>query len=134
MTLQEARQQVDACELQITTAYSDLKSAVRDMGSACDSAEWDAELQIRRASQRETSRRVIKDLMISVLMVLFGFILSFAVPLLGGVLIFVGIFGVYIAFQSGPFGANKEIEEANGAKNGFYSRESSLNSILDDNI
>lgn len=108
MTSQEARQQVEACERQITDAYSNLRDAVRSVGSSTTQA----------ASSKATTNTLL-PLIISVL----GIILFFSSHPVWGVLLIIA--GIVIAY-------NIDQAEAS-ALNMVKNRQKNLNSILDDN-
>ncbi len=108
MTSQEARQQVEACECQITDAYSNLRDAVRSVGSSAT-----------QAASSKTTTSTLMPLIIS----LFGLILCFAShPVWGILLIILGIVIAYNMYQS-----------AASVLNMVENRQKNLNSILDDN-
>jgi len=86
MTSQEARQQLNACESQITGTYSNLRDAARSMGSSA-----------AQAASSKTTMSTLWPLIIS----LFGLILCFAShPVWGVILIIVGIVIAYNTHQS----------------------------------
>lgn len=86
MTSQEARQQLDACESQITGTYSNLRDAARSMGSSAT-----------QAASSKTTTSTLLPLIIS----LFGLISCFAShPVWGVILIIVGIVIAYNTHQS----------------------------------
>lgn len=83
MTSQEARQQVDACEDQITSTYLNLRDAAKSMGLS--------------AVQAQSSRTTIIT-MLPLSISLIGLILCFAShPVWGVILIIAGIFFAYSA-------------------------------------
>lgn len=86
MTSQEARQQLDACESQITGTYSNLRDAARSMGSSA-----------AQAASSKTTMSTLLPLIIS----LFGLILcSASHPVWGVILIIVGIVIAYNTHKS----------------------------------
>lgn len=102
MTSQEARQQLNACESQITGTYSNLRDAARSMGSSTAQA----------ASSKATMNTLL-PLIIS----LFGLILCFASqPVWGVTLIIVGIVIAYKTHQSAA-SVQKEVERQVGYLN-----------------
>lgn len=103
MTSQEARQKVNTCENQITSTYSNLCSAARNVGASAS-----------QAASSEMTKSTLFPLIISVL----GLILCLALHLvvLGVVLIIVGIF---IAYNSNELAApvQKKVETQVGYLN-----------------
>lgn len=96
MTSQEARQQLDACESQITGTYSNLRDAARNMGSSA-----------AQAASSKTTMSTLLPLIIS----LFGLILCSAPhPVLGVILIIVGIVIAYNTHQSAA-SVQKNVEQ-----------------------
>lgn len=101
MTLQEARQQVNACERQITNTYSNLWGAAKSMGSS--------------ASQAASSKTIVSTLL-PLIISLFGSILCIAyhsrwvVILIGVVLIILGIVIAYNTHQSAA-SVQKNVEQ-----------------------
>ena len=85
MTSQEARQQLNACESQITGTYSNLRDAARSMGASAS-----------QAASSKTAMSTLLPLIIS----LFGLILCLSHPVWGVILIIVGIVIAYITYQS----------------------------------
>lgn len=108
MTSQEARQQLNACESQITGTYSNLCDAARSMGSSA-----------AQAASSKTTMSTLLPLIIS----LFGLILCFAShPIWGVIFIIVGIVIAYNTHQSAA-SVQKNVEQ----------QERSLNNTLDRN-
>ena len=96
MTSQEARQQLNACESQITGTYSNLRDAARSMGSSA-----------AQAASSETTMSTLLPLIIS----LFGCSLCYASSPVGGVILtIVGIVFVYITHQSAA-SVQKDVEQ-----------------------
>ena len=96
MTSQEARQQLDACESQITGTYSNLRDAARSMGSSA-----------AQAASSQTTMSTLLPLIIS----LFGLIICFVShPVLGVLLIIVGIVIAYETHQSAA-SVQKNVEQ-----------------------
>ena len=96
MTSQEARQQLDACESQITGTYSNLRDAARSMGSSA-----------AQAASSKTTMSTLLPLIIS----LFGLILCSASHPVGGVdLIIVGIVIAYNTHKSAA-SVQKNVEQ-----------------------
>ena len=96
MTSQEARQQLNACESQITGTYSNLRDAARSMGSSA-----------AQAASSQTTMSTLLPLIIS----LFGLILCFVFhPVLGVLLIIVGIVIAYETHQSAA-SVQKNVEQ-----------------------
>lgn len=115
MTSQEARQQVDACEHQITGTYSNLRNAARSMGSSA-----------AQAASSKTSTSTLLPLIIS----LFGLILCFASHpiwgiLLGILLIIVGIVIAYNTHQSAA-SVQKNVEQQVGYLNNTLDSNSKI--------
>ncbi len=102
MTSQEARQQVDACERQITGTYSNLRDAARSMGSSAVQAQ-----------SSSTTTKTMLPLIIS----LIGLFLCFAShPVWGVLLIIAGIFFAYTAHDSAA-SVQKNVEQQVGYLN-----------------
>lgn len=102
MTSQEARQQLNACESQITGTYSNLRDAARSMGSSAS-----------QAASSKTTMSTLLPLIIS----LFGLILCFASHSVWGViLIIVGIVIAYNTHQSAA-SVQKNVEQQVGYLN-----------------
>ena len=102
MTSQEARQQLNACESQITGTYSNLRDAARSMGSS-----------VAQAASSKTTMSTLLPLIIS----LFGLILCFAPhPVWGVILIIVGIVIAYNTHQSAA-SVKKNVEQQVGYLN-----------------
>lgn len=96
MTSQEARQQLNACESQITGTYSNLRDAARSMGSSA-----------AQAASSQTTMSTLLPLIIS----LFGLIICFVShPVLGVLLIIVGIVIAYETHQSAA-SVQKNVEQ-----------------------
>ena len=95
MTSQEARQQLDACESQITGTYSNLRDAARNMGSSA-----------AQAASSKTTMSTLLPLIIS----LFGLFLSASHPFWGIILI---IMGIVIAYNTNKLAASvqKDVEQ-----------------------
>lgn len=102
MTSQEARQQLNACESQITGTYSNLRDAARSMGSSAS-----------QAASSNTTMSTLLPLIIS----LFGLFLCFAShPVWGVILIIVGIVIAYNAHQLAA-SVQKNVEQQVGYLN-----------------
>ena len=102
MTSQEARQQLNACESQITGTYSNLRDAARSMGSSA-----------AQAASSKTTMSTLLPLIIS----LFGLILcSASHPGWGVILIIVGIVIAYNTHQSAA-SVQKYVEQQVGYLN-----------------
>lgn len=109
MTLQEASQQLNVCESQITGTYSNLCDAARSMGSSA-----------AQAASSKTTMSTLLPLIIS----LFGLILCCAShPVWGVILIMVGIAIAYNTYQSAA-SVQKNVEQQVGY----------LNNTLDSNL
>lgn len=95
MTSQEARQQLDACESQITGTYSNLRDAARNMGSS--------------AAQAASSKTTMSTLL-PLIIPLFGLFLSASHPFWGIILI---IMGIVIAYNTNKLAASvqKDVEQ-----------------------
>lgn len=95
MTSQEARQQLDACESQITGTYSNLRDAARNMGSSA-----------AQAASSKTTMSTLLPFIIS----LFGLFLSASHPFWGIILI---IMGIVIAYNTNKLAASvqKDVEQ-----------------------
>lgn len=103
MTSQEARQQLNACESQITGTYSNLRDAARSMGSS---------------AAQEASSKTTMSTLLPLIISLFGLILCFASshPVWGVILIIVGIVIAYNTHQSAA-SVQKNVEQQVGYLN-----------------
>ena len=116
MTSQEAKQQLNACESQITGTYSNLRDAARSMGSSAS-----------QAASSKTTMSTLLPLIIS----LFGLILCFAshpvwgVILIGVILIIVGIVIAYNTHQSAA-SVQKNVEQQVGYLNNTLDSNSKI--------
>ena len=111
MTSQEARQQLNACESQITGTYSNLRDAARSMGSSAS-----------QAASSKTTMSTLLPLIIS----LFGLILCFpSHPVWGVILIIVGIVIAYNTHQSAA-SVQKNVEQQVGYLNNTLDSNSKI--------
>lgn len=111
MTSQEARQQVDTCERQITGTFSNLKGAARSMGSS--------------AVQAQSSNTTTKT-MLPLIISLIGLFLCIAShPVLGVLAIIAGIFFAYDAHDSAA-SVQKKVEEQVGYLNNTLDSNSKI--------
>lgn len=111
MTSQEARQQLNTCESQITGTYSNLRDAARSMGASTS-----------RAASSKTTTSTLLPLLIS----LFGLILCDPSHLVWGViLIIVGIVIAYNTHQSAA-SVQKNVEQQVGYLNNTLDRNSRI--------
>ena len=83
MTSEEARQQLDECENQITSAYSNLQNTARNMG-----------VNTVQAARKETAMSAVFPLFTF----LFGIVLCFTSLRLLGIFLILG--GVYAAYNA----------------------------------
>lgn len=105
MTSQEVRQQLNACESQITGTYSNLCDAARNMGSSV----------VQVASSKAT-KKILLPLIVSLL----GLILFFA----GGIILI--IVGIVIAYNTN--------QSATLMKKNIETQVGYLNNTLDSNL
>ena len=111
MTSQEARQQLNACESQITGTYSNFRDTARSMGASASQAASD-----------KTTRSTLLRLIIS----LIGLILCFAShPVWGVILIIVGIVIAYNTYKSAA-SVEKNIEQQVGYLNNMLDSNSKI--------
>ena len=89
MTSQEARQQIDACERQITGAYSNLEDAARSMG----------EVVVEEAASN-TTKKTMMPLIISLIGLILVLTQDLGAGMLGVIMIIVGIVVAYNAHKS----------------------------------
>ena len=106
MTSQEARQQLNACESQITGTYSNLRDAARSMGASAS-----------QAVSRKTTMSTLLPLIIS----LFGLILH----VWGVILIIVGIVIAYKTHQSAA-SVQKNVDQQVGYLNNTLDSNSKI--------
>ena len=83
MTIQEAKQQINACESQITEAYSNLCGAARSMGESAN-----------QAASSTTTKSTLWPLIISMV----GVILCFSSHFIWGIIAIIA--GIFIAHQT----------------------------------
>lgn len=107
MTSQEAKQQVDACERKVVSAYDNMRSAARTVGTLAVSA-----------AASETTMSTLLPLIISV----FGLLLFGSHPFWAIVLIVAGIWIAYSSYSS-----------AKSIQNTVEGQQKTLNSTLDNN-
>lgn len=107
MTSHEAKQQVDACEREVVSAYDNMRSAVRTVGTSAVSA-----------AASKTTMCTLLPLIISVI----GVLLFGAHPLWAIVLI---VAGIWIAYSS--HSSAKSIQDK------VEGQQKTLNSTLDNN-
>ena len=110
MTSQEARQQLNACESQITGTYSNLRDAARSMGASAS-----------QAASRKTTMSTLLPLIIS----LFGLILCFASHPGGVILIIVGIVIAYNTHKSAA-SVQKNVDQQVGYLNNTLDSNSKI--------
>ena len=111
MTSQEARQQLNSCESQITGTYSNLRDVARSMGSSA-----------AQAASSKTTTSTLLPLIIS----LFGLFLCFAShPVWGVILIIGGIVIAYNAHQSAAW-VQKGVEQQVGYLNNTLDSNSKI--------
>lgn len=107
MTTNEARSQIDACERQITSAYSGLKDNARLVGSS--------------AAQAASSATLTKTLL-PLILCLVG-LFCFAGPWFLGILLIAG--GIFLSYKlHGP---------AKSVQNQVVNQQRNLNSTIDNN-
>ena len=107
MTSQEAKQQVDACERKVVSAYDNMRSAARTVGTAAVSA-----------AASKTTMSTLLPLIISVI----GLLLFGSHPFWAIVLIVAGIWIAYSCHSS-----------AKSIQNTVEGQQKTLNSTLDNN-
>ena len=109
MTLQEARQQLNACERRITGTYSNLRDAARSVGA-----------NAAQAASSNTTISTMWPLIISIL----GLILCFVSSRVWGILfIIVGIVVAYKTHKSAKF-----------AQTTIENQQKNLNAIIENNV
>lgn len=109
MTSQEAREQLNVCESQITGTYSNLRNTARSMGSSA----------VKAASGETTKDTLLPLIILSI----FGLMLCIAShPAWGILLIIVGIVIAYNTHQS-----------AKSAQTTVENQQKYLNSVIDNN-
>ena len=109
MTLQEARQQVERCEHQITGAYKNLHEAAMNMGSSAVGA-----------ATGKTTMCTLLPLIISLLGVFLCFVVH---PIFGILLIIVGIVIAYYAHKSAA-SVQDRVENLQKRLNSFLNKNS----------
>ena len=107
MTSQEAKQQVDACERKVVSAYDNMRSAARTVGTSAASA-----------AASKTTMSTLLPLIISVI----GLLLFGSHPFWAIVLIVAGIWIAYSCHSS-----------AKSIQNKVEGQQKTLNSTLDNN-
>ena len=107
MTSQEAKQQVDACERKVVSAYGNMRSAARTVGTSAASA-----------ASSKTTMSTLLPLIISVI----GLLIFGSHPFWAIVMIIVGIWIAYSSHSS-----------AKSIQNTVEGQQETLNSTLDNN-
>lgn len=129
MTEQEIRQKIDASERQITTAYNNLRSAARDVGTKGYQAAQTEQSSVVSSASGDKAKKTLLPLLIS----LFGLFLMGAAWFLGLLMIIGGIVLAYNLNQK----ADKELRSTQSTYNARVSaaenQQKNLNSVLDNN-
>lgn len=108
MTSQEARKQVDNCEIQINEGFNNLRQAARSMG---------------RDTVKSSSSRTVRNTLLPLIVSLIGIALCFFQEYFWGVvLILTGIAIAYGLHQN-----------AKNAENAIVAQNNTLNKVLDSN-
>lgn len=130
MTSEEARQKVRSCERDIKSAYSGLWGSAKEVGTV----GYNAALRDKGRIEAEASRNTMTKVGLSVLVIVFGFILCCAShPGWGVLLIIAGGVLTYNMYQSASAEAKKRSNAANSTLSGVSSSQSQLNSVLESN-
>ena len=130
MTSEEARKKVSSCERDIKSAYRGLWGSAKEVGTTGYNAALRDKVRIEEDASHNTMTRVG----LSVLVIVFGFILCVAShPGWGVLLIIVGGVLAYNMYQSASTEAKKRSDAANSTLSSVSSRQSQLNSVLESN-
>lgn len=129
MTEQEIKQILSECDWQINTAYNDLQSAARDLGSK----GYQAAQSARSSAASEASTNKLIMTLCPLLMTLFGLV-AFGIDwLMGLTLIIVGVVLAYNLNQKADNEKRMTEQEYRDKVSVAEYQQKNLNSVLDNN-
>lgn len=129
MTEQELKQKINDCDRQIASAFNNLRSAARDVGSR----GYQAAQSARQSAISEASGNKTKNTLLPLIISVVGFFMFEASWFLGLVMLIGGIVLAYNLNQK----ADKELKSVQSSYNQMVSvaenQQRNLNSTLDNN-
>lgn len=129
MTEQEIKQKISDCDRQISSAYNNLRSAARDVGSR----GYQAAQSARSSAVSEASGDKLKKTLLPLLITLFGFFMFGASWFLGLAMIIGGVVLVYNLNQKADAEKRRIEQEYNNMVSTAEYQQKNLNSVLDNN-
>lgn len=129
MTEQEIKQRINDCDRQIVSAYNNLRSAARDVGSR----GYQAAQSARQSAISEASGNKTKNTLLPLIISVVGFFM-FGVSWFLGLVMLIG--GIVLAYNLNQK-ADKELKSVQSSYNQMVSvaenQQRNLNSTLDNN-
>lgn len=129
MTEQEIKQKINDCDRQIVSAYNNLRSAARDVGSR----GYQAAQSARQSAISEASGNKTKNTLLPLIISVVGFFM-FGVSWFLGLVMLIG--GIVLAYNLNQK-ADKELKSVQSSYNQMVSvaenQQRNLNSTLDNN-
>lgn len=129
MTEQELKQKINDCDRQIVSAYNNLRSAARDVGSR----GYQAAQSARQSAISEASGNKTKNTLLPLIISVVGFFM-FGVSWFLGLVMLIG--GIVLAYNLNQK-ADKELKSVQSSYNQMVSvaenQQRNLNSTLDNN-
>lgn len=129
MTEQEIKQKISDCDRQISSAYNNLRSAARDVGSR----GYQAAQSARSSAVSEASGDKLKKTLLPLLITLFGFFMFGASWFLGLAMIIGGVVLAYNLNQKADAEKRRIEQEYNNMVSTAEYQQKNLNSVLDNN-
>ena len=129
MTEQEIKQKISDCDRQISSAYNNLRSAARDVGSR----GYQAAQSARSSAVSEASGDKLKKTLLPLLITLFGFFMFGASWFLGPAMIIGGVVLAYNLNQKADAEKRRIEQEYNNMVSTAEYQQKNLNSVLDNN-
>lgn len=129
MTEQEIKQKISDCDRQISSAYNNLRSAARDVGSR----GYQAAQSARSSVVSEASGDKLKKTLLPLLITLFGFFMFGASWFLGLAMIIGGVVLAYNLNQKADAEKRRIEQEYNNMVSTAEYQQKNLNSVLDNN-
>lgn len=129
MTEQEIKQKISDCDRQISSAYNNLRSAARDVGSR----GYQSAQSARSSAVSEASGDKLKKTLLPLLITLFGFFMFGASWFLGLAMIIGGVVLAYNLNQKADAEKRRIEQEYNNMVSTAEYQQKNLNSVLDNN-
>ena len=129
MTEQEIKQKISDCDRQISSAYNNLRSAARDVGSR----GYQAAQSARSSAVSEASGDKLKKTLLPLLITLCGFFMFGASWFLGLAMIIGGVVLAYNLNQKADAEKRRIEQEYNNMVSTAEYQQKNLNSVLDNN-